>query len=885
MALAAGTKLGPYEIVDPIGAGGMGEVYRARDTKLKRDVALKVLPEVFATDPERMARFQREAEVLASLNHPNIAQIYGVEDRALVMELVEGESPKGPMPFDEAWKITSQIAAGLEYAHEKGIVHRDLKPGNIKITPDGIVKLLDFGLAKAFTGQTAVSGSLENSPTLTLGATQLGVILGTAAYMAPEQAKGKAVDKRADIWAFGVVLYELLAGEKLFSGDDVSDTLADVLKKQPNLDNVPVQVRRLLRECLQKDPKDRLRDIGDAKRVLAEEASLVSSHAQVVAPSRSRLSIVATAAAAVFGIGLAAVSSVHFREKPPAAEVMRFQVPPPDKMNFAFTAPPAVSPDGRLLAFIANPDGGAFGQIWVHALNTLEAHALPGTENAGGSLFWSPDSRSLAFGVAPAPLKLKRVDVAGGPPQTLCEGSAGLLPTGAWSPDNVIILSRGGLARVPAAGGDCSPLTTLNSARGETFHRFPSFLPDGRHFVYLRVSSNPGTNGIYVGSLDAKPEQQNTKRLLGAQSGAVYAPAPDGRGGHLLFVREGALMAQPFDANRLEVAGDSVPVAEQVGGAPTGVGAYFSASANGVLAYRTGLGFTGTLRLEWFDRQGKVLSTALDPAAYNTPALSPDGTRVAYRADPQGSNQDIWLHDVTRGTSTRFTFDPASDTTPVWSPDGSRIAFASDRDGGPNLYLKVATGAGNEELLFKSGEVKAPNDWSRDGRFLLFNSFNQKTGSDLWVLPMTGDRKPVPYLQSQFNEINGRFSPDGRFVAYQSDASGADEIYIQPFPDPSGGKWMVSKEGGTVPRWRRDGKELFYLNRAGTNLMAVEVTLSPSFRAGIPKVLFSVPTGPNMFDVTGDGQKFVKFATALASSNAPPAPITVVVNWQAGLKK
>ena len=826
------------------------------------------------------------------MNHPGIAHIYGVEDRALIMELVPGPTlaeriSSGPIPIEEALPIAAQIAEAVEYAHDHNVIHRDLKPANVKITPEGTVKVLDFGLAKALADEPDYSDP-RNSPTLTMTATRMGMVLGTAAYMSPEQAKGKPVDRRADTWAFGAVLYEMLTGKPLHEGETAAETMASVLMKEPRLDrlpaNTPPAIRNLLQRCLEKDPKQRLQAIGEARIVLrnpapAEEAA----RAQPAAPPRRP--VLWIAAAALFGIAFAVALWAPWRK--PTAEVARFQVPPPDKMTFAFTAPPVVSPDGRLLAFIANADGGAYGQVWVRPINALEARMIPGTENAIGALFWSPDSRSLAFGAGPNPLKLKRVEIAGGPAQTLCEGLT-TLPTGAWARDNMIVFAGAGLSRVPAAGGDCSPMTTLNSARGETLHRFPSFLPDGRHFVYLRVSSNAGTNGIYAGSLDAKPEQQSAKRLLAAQSGAVYVPSPDGRAGHLLFVREGALMAQPFDPSRLEFAGDAVPIAEQVSGGPPVIGAYFSASATGVLAYRTGPALAGgILRLTWFDRQGKVLSTVLDPATYNAPALSPDGTRVAYRSDGQGagSNPDIWLHDVARGTSTRFTFDPATDTAPVWSPDGSRLAFGSDRAGAGNLYLKVATGAGNEELLFQSGEGKTPTDWSRDGRFLLFNSNAPKTGSDLWVLPMTGDRKPTPYLRTQFNETNGRFSPDGRFVAYQSDASGTDEIYVQPFPDPGGGKWMVSKEGGIMPRWQRDGKELFYLNRSGTTMMAVDVALSPTFQAGIPKVLFSVRAGPAAYDVSADGQKFVKFATVEANPAGPTAPITVVLNWQAGLRK
>ena len=572
---------------------------------------------------------------------------------------------------------------------------------------------------------------------------------------------------------------------------------------------------------------------------------------------------------------------------PPTPEIIRFQVLPPEKLSFAYAAPPAISPDGRFLAFTANTDGSASGQIWLRSLDTLEARALPGTENTAGALFWSPDSRSLAFSTVPPPFRLKRVEISGGPPQSLCDPNVAV-PTGAWSRDNTVLLSRGGLARVPAAGGDCTPVTALNNSRGETAHRYPSFLPDGRHFLYSQLSGNPAVNGIYIGSLDARPGDQSSQRLLAVQSNAIYVPAPDGRSGHLLFVRESSLMAQPFNVGRLELAGDAIPIAERVGVGPGAVGALFSASTTGILAYRPGPGFgSGILRLTWFDRQGKVLNAALDPGNYAAPALSPDGKQVAFtRIDNQGpgGNLDLWLYDTARGTSTRFTFDPAADAAPVWSPDGSRIAFASDRDGARNLYLKPATGAGSEEVLLKSPEAKLPTDWSRDGRFLLFNSISTKTGEDLWVLPMTGDRKPTPYLQTEFSESDGHFSPDGRFVAYQSSASGINQIYVQPFPNANAGKWMVSKDGGILPRWRRDGKELYFLEGGGTRLVAVEVSLSPTFQAGIPKVLFPTTSGPNQFDVSADGQQFLRFSTA-STTNEPPAPITVVLNWQAALKK
>jgi serine/threonine protein kinase len=885
MSLSPGSRLGPYEILTPIGAGGMGEVYRAKDTKLKRDVALKVLPEAFAADPERMARFQREAEVLASLNHTNIAHIYGIEDRAIVMELVEGESPKGPMPFDEAWKIASQIAAGLEYAHEKGIVHRDLKPANIKITPDGIVKLLDFGLAKAFSTPAAVSGSPENSPTLTLGATQLGVILGTAAYMAPEQAKGKPVEKRADIWSFGVVLYELLTGERLFDGEDISETLAQVLTKRLDFERVPPRSRRILQRCLEKDPRQRLRDIGEV-RFLIDELPPVAITPPTRAPRFRTLGwIAAGAIAIVAGIALWAPWRTL-----PVPETLRFQVPQPEKATFGPNAPPALSPDGRKLAFIAN---SGVNQIWVRSLDTLEARPLPGTENTAAVVFWSSDSRSIAYWTPPPQSKLKRVEIAGGPPQSLCD-TPNSPAMGAWSRDGVIIFHTQGLTRVPAGGGACAPLTKLDPSRGETSHSFPSFLPDGRHFVYLRVSNRSEVNGIYVGSLDDSPDRQSTNRILATDSGAQFVPSRDSKLGYLLFTREGTLMAQPFEPGRFQMAGDAVPAAEQVGGGASATGSFFTASPTGVLAYRSGPnGGLGNLRLTWLDRQGKILGQAADPiaSASSGVAFSADGTRAAFtRLDSQGGggNQDLWLYEFERGTATRFTSNPAVEMSPVWSPDGKEIVFASDRDAVRDLYRKAANNATPEEPLFKSGEPKLPTDWSRDGRFLLFQNAGAKTGQDLFYLAMAGPGaappKPQVYIQTDSQETAARFSPDGRFVAYASDFSGILEVYLQTFPDPKGGRWQVSKGGGQLPHWRGDGKELFYFAGAG-NLMAVDLTLAPAVHIGNPRMLFQFPAGPNVFDVTGDGQKFLKLALPGVGANSPAAAITVVLNWQAGLKK
>jgi Tol biopolymer transport system component/tRNA A-37 threonylcarbamoyl transferase component Bud32 len=909
--------VGPYEILAALGAGGMGEVYRARDTKLGRDVAIKVLPSAFAHDPDRMARFQREAKVLASLNHPHIATIHGLEEsdgaRALVMELVEGPTlaerltgpparagfaragvGAGPIPVEEAIAIVRQIAEALEAAHERGIVHRDLKPANIKLTQDGAVKVLDFGLAKAMEGE-ASAADLANSPTLSQMATQAGVLLGTAAYMAPEQAKGKAVDKRADIWAFGCVLYEMLTGKMAFRGETVTDTLAAVMKEEPDWTKLPgstpLRVRVLLMRCLEKDPRQRLRDIGEARIALEEALSGAAdpTTAAPAAPSVRRQLWLRDGAVVLLALVAAWLAFLYPHQKPSPGQVIRFEISAPEKTVLSDFL--ALSPDGRRLAFTAT---GADGQtrVWVRSLDALESRPLDGTEDATYFPFWSPDSRFIAFY---AQGKLKKIDATGGPAVTLCEMPYVVLG-GAWSPDDQIVFgSSNGLYQVSASGGSAAAITANETAVS------PSFLPDGRHFTYLHDASS-GV-GIFVGSVGMKPGEQ-PKKLLSDHSDVVYVPSGDPAVGRLLFVRGargagalGTLMAQPFDTRRLELTGEAVPLAEQVSNVD------FSASATGVLVYLAGSSrLLARGQLTWFDREGKVLGKVGDPDVIGNFSLSPDGKRIAFRrVDPQKPiTQNLWLYEFARGVTTRFTFDSRYDEGPVWSPDGSRIAFVSNRSGTWDLYQKAANLAGEDELLFKaSGRGVYTHGWSPDGRFLLYDTEDRPIQFGLLSLGGgTAEHKPALLTKSEFNEGDAHFSPDGRWIGYVSDESGRNEVYVRPFDAASAmgsssssssgampltGKWMVSKDGGISPLWRRDGKELFYLSPDGM-AMAVEVSTSGVFQAGVPKPLFKTPRGVEYWDISADGKRFLMAAPSVAATVAQPS-FTVVLNWQAGLKK
>ncbi len=917
MSLAPGVRLGPYEILSAIGAGGMGEVYRARDAKLNRDVALKVLPESFANDADRLARFRREAQVLASLNHPNIAHIYGIEDsqgvHALVLELVDGptladlisgtvtqapaarassESSSGAarasgggapraLEIDDALRIASQIADALEAAHEQGIVHRDLKPANIKVRADGAVKVLDFGLAKALgpaeAGSVRLQADLSASPTITSPAmmTGVGVILGTAAYMSPEQAKGKPADKRADIWAYGVMLYEMLTGERPFDGETVSDVLALVITKNPDLGRVPANARKLIEACLEKDPKRRLRDIGDAGRLLEEGAAGGQPAAGLPMRWFARRWIWPAIAAVLF-VALAALASFtfrHLRETPTEVPPLTTSLLPPDGTTFDFSLPyalPALSPDGRWIAFGAKSSGPQPPQLWLRRLDSSAAQPLPGTEGAYMP-FWSPDSRYVGFGAAG---KLKKIDIVGGPPVTVTDLTAPMRGA-SWSPEGVILFSinlPSPVLRVPAAGGTASPATALDKGE-ENGNRAPWFLPDGRHFLYDAPAA--GDMPIRVGSLD---EPGRTGPIVAqANSNAVYAQ------GHLLYLRGTTLMAQPFDVERLATSGEAVPVAERIPsfGVPSRL-AGFTVSSTGFLVYQSVANLVQST-LVWKDRSGKPLGTLGDPVGeVSDIQFSLDRRSLSAAVRDQTGNLDLWIYDVARGLRTRFTFDPAGDANHVWSPDGGTIFFSSSRKSVQDLFRKASNFAGSDEPFYASPIAKFVKSVSPDGKLLLFVS-----ASDLWVLPVSatqpgGALQPRPFSQSPFLEDNGQFSPDGTWVAYSSNESGRMEIYAVPFPGP-GGKRQISTGGGEDPRWRRDGKEIFYV--AGGQLTAADAAVrGGTLEIGRIQTLFGgiITSRSYLYDVSADGQKFIVVQEGDQSGSQP---LTLVQNWTAGLKK
>jgi serine/threonine protein kinase len=895
-----GTTLAHYRITAALGAGGMGEVWRAEDTKLGREVALKVLPEEFARDPERMARFEREAKVLASLNHPNIATLYGLETAIpsgadsdagettfLAMELVEGEDlseriKRGAIPVDEAIPIALQIAEALEAAHEAGIVHRDLKPANIKLRPDGTVKVLDFGLAKAWDAETGDS-SISMSPTLTAHATAAGVIIGTAAYMSPEQAAGIAADRRADIWAFGVVVWEMLTGHKLFEGETLSHVLASVLKDEVDLDelpaNTPWKLRELIARCLQKKPKQRLQAVGDARIVLEEQIADpgkamtspgVTATAIEVLPRWRRL--LPWAAVAVLAVALAAMTLWIFRQTP---QVVSAMVPPPEATDFylnpASPGPVAVSPDGRSLAFSARDEDGEI-LLYVRRLDASRARALSDTQNAAYP-FWSPDSRWIGY-FNRTEGTLKKIDTRGGPPITLCSASNG--KGGTWNEDGVIVFTPGSntpLHRVSSAGGDPTVMTEIDDSRHNS-HRHPRFLPDGRHLLFLARGATPPESALMIVEL----EGGTTTEVMALVTQAEYAS------GHLLFVRERVLMARPFDPGRHEFEGEAVPVAEGILVVQGASLAAFSVSETGVLSFGTGQADV-QLQLEWRDRAGRTDGTLGDPTFYRSVNISPDDRMAAATViDTTIGTEDLWIFDLERGLRSRFTFDPGRDFWPIWSPTADTLYFASDRGGGGyDIYLKKLGGAGELEVVFHSERSLRPSSITPDGSHLLLFGPGDGTGRDISVLALDGKAEEQPFRRTEFNEGDGAFSPDGKWVAYYSDESGEWEVYVTPFPGP-GRRWQVSTASGAYPVWRADGREIIYTRMNGELVAARVRSEGESFFVEGEEELFTIrppENGGPHFSISSDGQRFLVVPTATQPADSL---LHLVVNWPTALE-
>lgn len=878
----AGERIGPYEILGPLGAGGMGVVYVARDTRLGRKVAVKLLPTYFSQDQDRLRRFEQEARAASALSHPNILSIHDIGEHAgspyVISELLEGETLRdrligGPLPQRKAIDYALQLTRGLATAHERGIIHRDLKPENIFVTKDGQVKILDFGLAKL----VAPVGGHElqsDAPTIKVK-TGSGVIMGTAGYMSPEQVRGQPTDHRSDIFSFGAVLYEMLSGKRAFHGDSMVESLNAILKDEPpdlaeGLAGVSPALSRLVNRCLEKNPAERFHSASDLGFALESLTGISSSTSKALLPSPSGLinrERVAWVIAVVLLLSALAVALFYFQRTPPEARVLRFVVSPPENAVFDFDDfpyPVAVSPDGRRLALATRIAGRA--QLWLRALDSPTAQPLRGTEG-GTAPFWSPDSRFIGFF---AEGKLKKIDAESGAVQLVC--NAGVGPNNAaWSSEGVIIfsISQSGLFRVPAAGGEPVQVKKPNSPDGIALF-WPEFLPDGRHFFYAALS--PAGVGVMVGSLDS----DEARLLTRVNSRAVYAPP-----GYLLYVREGTLLAHPFDAKTLSLTGEPTPIAEHIKNfSPTG-GAAFSVSENGVVAYQSG---TIVSRLILFNRNGEEVGSVGLPSDFDSPRFSPDGQKVAVSiADPRTGTNDIWIYDLARSAATRFTFETGTENRPVWSPDGRQIAFTADEKGQPpHVHLKGSNDAGPGEVIIDPSSVQAACDWSKDGP-LIYADQTPETGADLWLVPMSGQRKPISFLRTRFNESDARFSSDGKWVAYTSDESGKSEIYVRSIASPSE-KWQVSNAGGVNPTWNRDGKELFYIS-TDSQLMSVAVKTGNTFEAGTPAPLFHVAAHAKQYevaqyDVAPDGHRFI----VNGSTAAPALPINVVINWTSELK-
>jgi eukaryotic-like serine/threonine-protein kinase len=904
MALTSGTKLGPYEVQCPLGAGGMGEVYRARDTRLDRTVAIKILPEHLSSNSEAKQRFDREARAVSSLNHPNICTLYDIGHQDgidyLVMECLEGQTladrlMKGPLPLEQVLKYGVDICEGLEKAHKTGVIHRDLKPGNVMLTKTG-AKLMDFGLAKATMGGAPLSSSLTMTlagPSAEQPLTARGTVVGTFQYMAPEQVEGKEADARSDIFALGALLYEMATGKRAFTGKTQGSIVAAILAADPPPISAvqpmsPPALERVVKGCLAKDPEERLQTAHDVKlqlKWIAEGGSQAGVPAPLAAQRKIRERLLWAASALLLVLSLA-LAGIYFGQTKPSRHAIHAYIPPPEKSTFAFvgdhTGPLMISPDGTRLVFAAlGPDGKQM--LWLRPLEAASSQTLPGTEDAAYP-FWSPDSRFIGFF---AEGKLKTIAAAGGPPQVLCDAPDGR--GGSWNREGTIVFPptfNGPLYRISAGGGKPVALTEVDSSQQENSHRWPQFLPDGRHFLFFAKSMRAPDSGTYVGSIDGKEK----KLLFRNLSNAVYAAS-----GYLLFVRENTLIAQAFDYKRLSLSGDAVPIAQGIlVNAPYGR-AILSVSDNGVLAYGGATGAAEPSRLLWLDRTGKQISTVGDADMYRNPRLSPDGTKLAVAvADASRAASDIWIYDLLHGGKTRLTFDASLNYSPIWSPDGRQIVFWSTRKSGfPQLFRKAANGEGGDELLLASNTTDHPDDWSPDGRFILYEP--NPTVAELWLLPVSGDRKPAVFLGGQDGTLpgEGTFSHDGKWLAFTEYSRGKRDVYITSFPGKTG-KWQVSVAGGHYPRWRGDGKELFFLGPDNNTMMAADLDLKNAVpRIGTPKALFTVHlmllsvqnrlgSAWDPFEVSADGKRFLVNSTDQLQA---AEPINLIMNWEAELKK